>query len=102
MGLSTGMIDADAASDALELIIKRGNSLALLDVYSDERRKVFQMFVDPVSAQNKLRCANDPETAMEDWFLRTLSTASEADMANLGRPFFDMWRTDMSKFADAA
>lgn len=101
MGLGTGMIDADALSDALELIIKEGRMLELLDLYSNERRQVFQMFVDPVSSQNKLRCANDPETANEDWLLRAVSDASEAEMAKLGMPFFEVWGTDLRKLADS-
>lgn len=65
MGLCTGLIDADALSDALELIIKERKSLALPDFYSDERRRVSKTFIDPISSQNKLRCADDPEKAME-------------------------------------
>ena len=102
MGLCTGLIDADALSDALELIIKEGKPLTLLDFYSDERRKVFQTFVDPISSQNKLRCANDPETAMEGWFLRAVSKASPADLIKLGAPFFEAWRTDMRTFVNTA
>lgn len=95
MGLCTGIIDADAVSDTLELIINDGKHLSLLDIYSDKRRRVFQTFVDPVSAQNKLRCANDPETAAEDWFIRAVMNSSEAEMARLGSAFFDAWGTDM-------
>jgi 2-polyprenyl-6-methoxyphenol hydroxylase-like FAD-dependent oxidoreductase len=66
MALCTGLIDADALSDALELSIKERKSLGLLDFYSDERRNVSQTFVDSISSQNKLRWANYPEKAMED------------------------------------
>ena len=97
MGLCTGLIDADALSDTLELIIKEGKPLSLLDFYSDERRRVFQTFVDPISSQNKLRCASDPETAMEDWFLRAVSKASREDLIKLGAPFFEAWHTDVRK-----
>lgn len=102
MGLGTGMIDADALSDALELIIKEGKTPALLDLYSNERRQVFQMFVDPVSTRNKLRCANDPETAIEDWLLRAVSNASEAELKKLGMPFFEVWGTDLRKLVDSS
>ncbi|ODM18857.1 hypothetical protein SI65_05474 [Aspergillus cristatus] len=101
MGLCTGIIDADAASDTLELIINEGKDLSLLDFYSDERRRVFQTFVDPVSAQNKLRCANDPETAAEDWFIRAVMKSSEAGMAKLGSAFFDAWGTVMRRLAES-
>ncbi|KAE8139523.1 hypothetical protein BDV38DRAFT_291238 [Aspergillus pseudotamarii] len=57
MGLTTGLIDSEALADALELIIHEGKPISILDTYSDERRRVFQTFVDPTSTQNKLRCA---------------------------------------------
>jgi 2-polyprenyl-6-methoxyphenol hydroxylase-like FAD-dependent oxidoreductase len=65
MGLSTGLIDSETLSDVLEMIILKGKSDALLDVYSNERVKAFQMFVDPQSTQHKLRVQSDPETAHE-------------------------------------
>lgn len=102
MGLCTGIIDADAVSDTLELIINDGKDLSLLDIYSNERRRVFQTFVDPVSAQNKLRCANDPETAAEDWFIRAAMHSSEAEMARLGSAFFDAWGTDMRTLVESS
>lgn len=101
MGLCTGIIDADAVSDTLELIINDGKHLSLLDTYSDERRRGFQTFVDPVSAQNKLRCANNPETAAEDWFIRAVINSSESEMTRLGSAFFDAWGTDMRRFAES-
>jgi 2-polyprenyl-6-methoxyphenol hydroxylase-like FAD-dependent oxidoreductase len=36
MGLTTGILDADALADALELIIHEGKPISVLDVYSDE------------------------------------------------------------------
>ena len=69
----------------------------LLDLYSDERRRAFQTFVDPMSTQNKLRCANDPETAIDDWFLRALINKTPEIREAFSRPFFDVWPTDMKK-----
>lgn len=49
MGLNTSILDASALADALEMVILEAKTDALLDVYSDERRKVFQTFVDPTT-----------------------------------------------------
>lgn len=97
MGLSSGLLDADALADTLDLIINEGKPMDLLDVYSDARRKAFQTFVDPVSTQNKLRCANDPETATEDWFLRSMINPNPEELEEFNKSFFDVWRTDMRK-----
>ncbi|KAE8364851.1 FAD/NAD(P)-binding domain-containing protein [Aspergillus caelatus] len=97
LGLTTGLLDADAAADTLDLIINQKKPMDLLDLYSDERRRAFQTFVDPLSTQNKLRCANDPETAIDDWFLRALINKTPEIMEAFSRPFFDVWPTDMRK-----
>ena len=99
LGLTTGLLDADALSDALNLIINEKKSIDLLTAYSDERLRVFQTFVDPLSSQNKLRCANDPETATEDCFVRALISKTPEVMEAYGRPFFELWPTDMRKLA---
>jgi hypothetical protein len=90
-------LDADALADALDMIINERKSIDLLDIYSDERRRVFQNFVDPMSSQNKLRCANEPETATEDWLLRAMIKKTSEIIEAFGRPFFDFWPTDMRK-----
>ncbi|KAL6233732.1 hypothetical protein BDW75DRAFT_251828 [Aspergillus navahoensis] len=97
LGLTTGLLDADALADALDMIINEKKSIDLLDIYSDERRRVFQNFVDPMSSQNKLRCANEPETATEDWLLRAMIKKTPEIIEAFGRPFFDFWPTDMRK-----
>jgi len=81
--------------------MNEGKPLDLLDIYSIERRKVFPTFVDPMSSHNKLRCANDPESASEDWFLRALINKVPEVMEEFGRPFFDVWPTDMRKLVEA-
>lgn len=101
MGLTTGLLDAEAVSDALELIINEGKPLNILNIYSDQRRKAFQTFVDPMSTQNKLRCANDPEVALEDWFLRSMLNPTPEELEGFSRPFFDVWRTDMRKIVSS-
>ncbi|GFF78380.1 6-hydroxy-3-succinoylpyridine 3-monooxygenase HspB [Aspergillus lentulus] len=99
MGLTTGILDADALADALELIIHEGKPISVLDVYSDERRRAFQMFVDPSSSQNKLRIASDVSTAKQDWLIRFMARASGdgAMVKQATEPFFSVWRTDMRK-----
>ncbi|KUL84860.1 hypothetical protein ZTR_08256 [Talaromyces verruculosus] len=72
LGLTTGLLDADAVADTLIMIMNEDKPVDLLNVYSDERKRVFQTFVDPMSSQNKLRCASEAEIATEDWFLRAV------------------------------
>ena len=102
LGLNTGMLDADALGETLIMVIKEDRSDKVLDLYSDERRKVFQFFVDPTSSQNKLRIHNHPpETAAQrDWYFRILANnPTEEQMLDLMKPYFETWRTDMRKAA---
>lgn len=94
MGLCTGLLDAEALADSLDLIINEGKTLVLLDSYSYERQRVFQTFVSPVTTMNKLRCTAEPELANEDWLLRSLN-ANPGSLEGAGRQYFDIWRTDM-------
>lgn len=96
------MLDADAAAEALIMVLKEGRSPSILEVYSDERRKVFQNFVDPTSTANKLRVhSNSVETAaQDDWFFRMMadpSRLSTKQLQELSRPYFETWRTDMRR-----
>lgn len=88
------------------MVIKDGHDApsAVLDAYSDERRKVFQFFVDPTSTQNKLRVhSNPPETAaQDDWLLRLLQNPTPQQLMELSRPYFETWRTDMRKVMKVA
>ena len=98
------MLDADAAAETLIMILNEGHSTSILDMYSDERRKVFQSFVDPTSTANKLRVHSNPEdTAVQyDWFFRMMadpSKLSQRQLEELSRPYFETWRTDMRKLA---
>jgi 2-polyprenyl-6-methoxyphenol hydroxylase-like FAD-dependent oxidoreductase len=99
MGLNTGLLDADAVAETLIMIINEHRPLSLMDVYSDERRKVFQSLVDPMSSQNKTRLQhNTPESARkDDWYFRTLQNLSPETAHELARPFAELWRTDMRK-----
>ncbi|KAK4236852.1 putative fad binding domain protein [Achaetomium macrosporum] len=95
MGLTSGLLDAEALADSLDLIINWRKPLTLLDVYSCERQRVFQTFASPVSTMNKLRCAIDPEHADEDWLIRSLNSNPPSSLEEYGRQFYDTWRTDM-------
>lgn len=99
MGLTTGLLDAEAAADTLELIINEGKSLDLLNVYSAERMRVFQFFTSPVSTANKLRLAVKPEELGDDWLIRLLKE-NPAGMAKYGKHFFETWPTNMRALAD--
>ena len=75
MGLTGGLLDAGALGDVLVAIMNEGKSEALLDRYSELRRKVFRELVDPRSQANVRRISeNDPDTvAQTDPFLMMLS-----------------------------
>lgn len=102
LGLNTGMLDADAVADALIMVLKEGRSEDVLDVYSDERRKVFQFMIDPMSSYNKLRIHTNPpeEATKRDWYFRLLNNPTEKKMLELMKPFFEDWRTNMRKAAE--
>lgn len=99
MGLTSGLLDAEALADAFELIINEGQPVSLLDLYANERQRVFQMFTNPITTQNKLRCAADPSLPPEDWFLKSLLAHDEETLKRYGAGFFETWRTDMKKLA---
>jgi 2-polyprenyl-6-methoxyphenol hydroxylase-like FAD-dependent oxidoreductase len=102
LGLNSGMLDADALAEALIMVLNEGRSDNVLDVYSDERRKVFQFFVDPTSSQNKIRVhSHHPDTAaQDDWYFRILTNnPTKEQMLELMKPYFETWRTHIRKAA---
>ena len=103
-GLNTGMLDVDALGEALIVVLKEGRSDQILDAYSEERRKVFQFFVDLTSTQNTLRLhIHPPEVAAQrDWYFRILANPTEGEMLELMQPYFGAWRTDMRKVCQDA
>ncbi|KAH6713269.1 FAD-binding monooxygenase [Leptodontidium sp. MPI-SDFR-AT-0119] len=69
MGLTTGILDAEAVADALIMVINEGCSDRVLWLYSDLRRQVFGYFVDPMSTQNKYRVQSSADDLeIEDGF----------------------------------
>lgn len=69
--------------------------ISLLETFSHERRKVFQMFVDPTSRANKLRIQQSPECADEDWLVRKMKTPTNEVLMEFFAPYMTSWRTDM-------
>ncbi|KAK5045143.1 hypothetical protein LTR84_009476 [Exophiala bonariae] len=102
LGLNTGILDADALAEALIMILKEQYPPSLLDIYSDERRKVFQFFVDPTSTQNKLRVHSnhEDEAVQNDWFFRLLQNPTYQELKEMAKPYFETWRTNIRKLAE--
>lgn len=101
MGLTSGILDAEALSDALIMVINEGCSDRVLWLYSDLRRQVFGFFIDPMSTQNKARVAsNADDLEIEDGFIRLLNRPGSQAMDMIKKHYADQWRTDIrSKFA---
>ncbi|KAM5344609.1 hypothetical protein ACJ41O_013144 [Fusarium nematophilum] len=99
MGLTSGILDADALADTLLMIFSEQQPVSLLQTYSDERRKVFQTFVDPTTTHNKLRIQRSADSAYEDWFMRAMKNPSPETMAEFFTPYVSVWRTDMAALA---
>ena len=81
------------------MVLHQGKPLSVLDIYSDERRKVFQSFVDPTSTYNKLRIhtVDQEVAARDDWYFRIMQNPSKNDLLEGMRPYFEAWRTNMQE-----
>jgi 2-polyprenyl-6-methoxyphenol hydroxylase-like FAD-dependent oxidoreductase len=67
LGLTGGVLDADALSDALGAVIAGAAPESLLDFYSAERRRVFLEVASPLSTNFKrLLSESDPEQRAKD------------------------------------
>lgn len=95
MGLTTGLLDAEALADTLELILLEGKPQELLGLYSEERQRAFQFFTSPISTQLKLLAASDPERMTEHWLIRSLLSPDSDAMEKYGPMLFEVWRTDI-------
>ncbi|KAH7344393.1 FAD binding domain protein [Pyrenochaeta sp. MPI-SDFR-AT-0127] len=101
MGLTSGILDSEALSDALIMVINEGCSDQVLTLYSDLRRQVFGLFVDPMSTQNKYRIQNNADDLeRDDGFVRLLNRPGTQAMDMMRKLYEEQWRTDIrSKFA---
>lgn len=86
------------------MIILEGKSDELLTIYSDQRRQVFQNFVDPTSTANKLRLHSPSTEAAihDDYYFRSMQDPSAEVLAEAAKPYFETWRTDMRSLAKKA
>lgn len=67
MGLTTGIVDAVAASDALFSVISGESDESMLDYYSEERRRVFLDVTTRISSNTKRTLSEkDPQQQLED------------------------------------
>ncbi|KAL3444904.1 hypothetical protein BJX65DRAFT_310495 [Aspergillus insuetus] len=96
-GSDNELLSEENIRNYYEKIMSRSDGL--LTLYSDERRRVFQSFVDPTTTANKLRMQqpfSTPESARyRDSFFRILQDASPMTIERLVRQFFETWPTDM-------
>lgn len=77
------------------MIFFEGAPLSALKAFSDERRQVFQMFVNPTSIANKLRIQQRPDVAGDDWMVRMLQTPTEEVLKEFFMPYMAVWRSNM-------
>ncbi|KAI1380138.1 FAD/NAD(P)-binding domain-containing protein [Hypoxylon crocopeplum] len=97
LGLSNCLLDSVALSDALIMILREGKPVdPVLTMYSDERRQVFQFFVDPVSTWSKLRIQSGE---LDDWFFRCLSDTSSPSFARYMDTLENFWPTHIREIA---
>ncbi|KAI0886409.1 FAD/NAD(P)-binding domain-containing protein [Annulohypoxylon maeteangense] len=97
LGLCTGLLDADALHQALEIVRRTIDPQTLFSRYSSERRRVFQNIIHPYSSANKTRLHGaDPEdTAREDWYFQALRKGDPKELASINAPLYNNWRSDM-------
>lgn len=68
MGLTTGLMDANALIDALGAVIKGKADESILDFYEKERRRVFLEFSSPAATEYKRMLGEpDPDKRQQDY-----------------------------------
>lgn len=95
MGLTSGIIDADALVKVLEAVVHGRAGDGVLDFYAEERRRVFREVVSPIATSFKRQLSEkDPEQRARDRLSfkqgaenpDASSTASYLSTLVLGRP----------------
>lgn len=101
LGLCTGLLDSDVLAQAFDAILNQQyhDPQELLAEYSAVRRYVFQTFVNPQSAANKLRLhESEADRAVdEDWYFRALRRADPLEMMKIHGPLFMNWRSSLQQ-----
>lgn len=94
-------MDADALTQTFVRVLKKGGPESLFDRYSYERRRVFQLVVDPVSRANKQRMHDSTPDVVgrEDWFFASMES-KDPEVKSASFNWMKNWRTDMAKFKD--
>lgn len=102
MCLNRRLLDADALSEALIMILKESKSDNLLTLCSDERRKVIQSFVDPTTTANKLRLHSPclREAVNDDHYFQEMQNPTPEVIQKNAKHYFDLWCTDIRSMAD--
>jgi 2-polyprenyl-6-methoxyphenol hydroxylase-like FAD-dependent oxidoreductase len=100
LGLTGGILDAGAVSDALIGIFEGKADDGILDKYAEIRRQIFVDTVNPTSQANKMRLHDhDPATVGDrDPFLHALRTATPEEMQRIRAN--QTLHTDMSQYFD--
>lgn len=98
LGLTGGILDAGAVSDALIGIFEGKADDSILDKYAEIRRQIFVDTVNPTSQANKMRLHDpDPDTVGDrDPFLHTLRTATPEEMQRIRAN--QILHTDMTQY----
>jgi 2-polyprenyl-6-methoxyphenol hydroxylase-like FAD-dependent oxidoreductase len=103
LGLCTGMLDADALAQTLDLALNRFScepeaQEECFTAYTSARRRVFQTVVHPTSsaAKTRLQCENPDDIAKEDWYMRTLCKGNRSAIDQLHDGLINHWRTNMA------
>ena len=100
LGLTGGILDSAAVSDALIGIYEGKTSDSILDKYAEIRRHIFLDTVNPASQANKMRLQDsDPLTlGNRDPFINTIQTATPEEIQHI-RTFANLG-VNMSEYFD--
>jgi 2-polyprenyl-6-methoxyphenol hydroxylase-like FAD-dependent oxidoreductase len=80
LGLTGGMFDAFALAEALNRVIHEGADVAILNRYSNDRRRIFLEIVSPRATQNKLNVFHSgPGRATDALVARLRETAASPE-----------------------
>lgn len=103
LGLCTGILDADALAQTLDLALHRYVSDPHLQqqcfkTYSASRRWVFQNVVHPTSsaAKTRLQSGNPDDLVEEDWYYLTLRNGDKNAIDKMHDGLLNHWRSNIA------